>query len=213
MEHATIWRRAPSDYLSGPNPNAYDILWNDEATKGFHFAGLMQMSLGFDMLFFEPLDDRIFLLKAQRSALSIGFSDYYNRHHKDPDEKWSMYLVDLVLTTLKRHSAYKSLSVEYQDALTEGFEKLIAMDNKITEADIEEVFKDNLWIYKKWSEDANFAKSLKEFSERKDFLNQYGIDAFLKEYYEIGYERFFGQYGTTVYEMQCHSYGGYLGDF
>ncbi|HDZ19013.1 hypothetical protein LCGC14_1481750 [marine sediment metagenome] len=84
-----------------------------------------------------------------------------------------------------------------------------------TQDDVKTLIKDSEWVYDLWSSNKRFGDFLNDFNERKNLYRNYGLEAFIVEYYGIAYERFFNQYGEGVYSLCVRvpgffDYSGYL---
>ena len=116
----------------------YDrVHWFEEATKCYHITTSMEKYLGFDWLFFVPLDDDIFKERG------------FRRHHfrDDPDRKMSLYVSDLFLTTQSMMNMWESLTEAESITIMDAARKLISIEKDITKSDIDNLFGANEWLY------------------------------------------------------------------
>lgn len=168
----------------------YRKQWFSEKIKGYHIIKLLERNLGFDISF-RILEDSIF---------KYGAKQGYARHHfrEDPNRKQSYYVEDIILTDVWGHPIAEYNYNENQIlTILRGFEKMVIRkgygeNGKITRRDITEIFgKENSWVYEKWFNLEDFDENLNQFNDRRQFLKDFGVEAFMSEYYKNAYNRFF----------------------
>ncbi len=108
--------------------NQYDSeKWEDERVKGYGIVFHLCQFLGFDPLFFEPLDKGIF---KNRGWLRHHFRDWIYR-------KTSSRVSDTLLTDNKKHSAYEQYNEGFIVALMNGLIEAIQLKkDEITPTDL-----------------------------------------------------------------------------
>jgi len=188
--------------------NQYDLKkWNDERVKGYGVVFHLCQFLGFDPLFFEPLDKEIF----KRGAwLRHHFRDWILR-------KTSSKVSDTLLTDENKHAAYEHYSEGFIVALMNGIiEAIQQIKDEITPVDLENSLKKYMTKYlsdqggstpegnsvgelvKKvldvWKQkgDYVFKRRLKILNEiRTNYIDEKGIfryDIFLEKEYDMNSE-------------------------
>lgn len=188
--------------------NQYDFeKWNDERVKGYGVVFHLCQFLGFDPLFFEPLDKGIF----KRGAwLRHHFRDWILR-------KTSSRVSDTLLTDDKKHGAYKQYSEGFIVALMNGLIEAIQLKkDEISPADLENLLKKHMTKYlndqggttpegnsvgelvdkvlKIWKQkgDYVFKKRLDKLNKRRtDYIDEKGVfrfDVFLEDKYDMDSE-------------------------
>jgi hypothetical protein len=122
-----------------------EIFSKDPHIRSYLLMNLISRNLGFDPLFFEDLDERLF-----DKDWSTGM---YAIHHKDKVRWWSIYLRDLTVINARYHKLYDSTHISTEDVnvLEEGIKILKELginrfkeginDWQITVKDINNVFK------------------------------------------------------------------------
>lgn len=188
--------------------------------------------LGFDPLFFDPLNDAIF-----DGDVNTGL---FARQHTDRTRSWSVYLRDLILTNNVYHRVYDGIiTTPDQKILMLGFQALIEIgvlnykngeSHPISEQDIINVFtrlgggamytlgdgrpvlgtaeNPGWWDAgrpeTRVGADTSFDERLSYFNQRIEFLADNGpdVEAFLGEYYST--------YGSTYYPEALAQIENYL---
>lgn len=168
--------------------------WRKENMKAYHVLSLLKRNLGFDILTFTRLEDKIF----DKSQKSWKFA----RHHfrNSVFRKLSLKVQDLVLTDFDTHNIYRRYSEAQILAILEGFSRMMDMkgsgiDGALTKDDVIDIFRNNDWVLSGkdgWFKDLKiFESGLKEFNTRREFLKSQGSDEFIEKYYRSAYNRFY----------------------
>jgi len=183
-------------------------MWWAEDVKCYDIITAMKKFNGFDILNFRPLDDRIFKRLDYRDEQERRTISVYARHH--PSKLKESYLPwDLLLTERDVHNTFESLEEDKQWIIILGFEMLMNSEKFIDRALIEEVFKNDPWVYENWYDQDDFEDNLKLLNFYRWYIVEYGFEQLLKDFYPTVYERFIGQYGLEFWEM--FQYTGLLG--
>jgi hypothetical protein len=156
--------------------------------------------LGFDPIFFTPIEDRLFDMnqKVQDMLKALGEKIYiFQRHHfRDNPDRSSILLMDQVLINKKDHEFWEKIVTE-EEALvaTQVIESLVKYKDPITENDIRSEFnkfgEKYLWIMEKWFIDPNFEYNRELFNIRKDYIKTKSLNQFIKDEYPMAYSRFY----------------------
>jgi len=182
--------------------DGYNEYWQDESVKGYHITMGLARNLGFDILHFQSLDGTIF---------SIFSRNKYSRHHfrNEWNRKKSILIQDIILTDDHFHNSYakytRTLNGEQSiENILKAFEEFMLFDRDVTETDVQQTFKKlgEEWVYHLWKSQGQkeFEDNLIEFNKRKDVIKAIGIEEFIKNYYKLAYDRFYGQYDIGIAE-------------
>ncbi|TXT61389.1 MAG: hypothetical protein BAJALOKI2v1_30007 [Promethearchaeota archaeon] len=169
----------------------YDELWNDPRIMAYHVIVLLYRNLGFDPLSFKDLNPDFF----DKDVIT----GLYARHHMHPSRKWSVYMSDSILTDNSFHSEYDRISSRHQEILLKIIRDLINSKSKeINSREIIQTFLNNFnnpadakfYLENYWM-GTDFKKRLSEFNKRRDALISGQFEQFLRNNYEVAYERFY----------------------
>jgi len=156
----------------------------DQYLRSYLFINSISKSLGFDPIFFDFIDE------------SIIQSSLYALHHINPYRPWSIYPIDIMLTSAQYHGTYPTtdpskpgiVSIQDTEVLLKGMQKLIeigisnfkkgvAPTSLITENDITNVLgryilKDGRTVLQWWKQGSKTQQPATSFNDRLKKFNE-----------------------------------------
>jgi len=179
--------------------------FSEDYIMGYHVFTAIGRHYGIDPISLTIVDDKGFDPDIGSQQLKKLVIFRWLRHHFLDSKigRISFLHSDMVMTDTSNHMEWESLTETESLAILQGFEELIKMKgsggamkggvNEINLDDINEVFsngKGNEWIIARWLSEKKFEQNLEEFNNRRRDMRLMGLEAFIKKYYEKGYERF-----------------------
>lgn len=174
----------------------YENLFYDPRVVASHNVLLFARQLGFDLLTFTPLDDKIYTIQKLASGYNFAL---FRRHHTTKNNKMSLFLQELLASDASMHNTYEKIDTP---SLIRAYNELIMKDGVLTEKDIEEAFtkygfKDAYDTFLKTS--SEFGENLRKFNDRKRIFKKDGLEAFfesdqIKKKYPSLYGRFYEKF-------------------
>lgn len=163
--------------------------------------------LGFDPVFFQPIDDTSFVMDKDLRAIykSLGLKQIrFIRHHfrNNPDVN-SILLEDQVLIDLSTHSFWgNAISEGATLEVVNVLEALSRYTVDIGSTDIEREFArhvstENQWIMQFWL-DGDLTAKLDKFNERKDHMQTMTLD----EWFDRNYPLTYGKWYNTLLKQK-----------
>ena len=163
--------------------------------------------LGFDPVFFQPIDDTSFVMDKDLRAIykSLGRKQIkFVRHHfrNNPDVN-SILLEDQVLIDLSTHSFWgNAISEDATLQVVKVLEALSRYTVAIGTTDIEREFRrhvstENQWIMQFWL-DGDLTDKLSEFNKRKNDMQTTTLD----EWFDRNYPLTYGKWYNTLLKQK-----------
>jgi len=149
-------------------------IFHSEYSKAMNVILGLGRSLGFDMLFFKPLDDNIFSLRS------------WLRHEPFSATAQTLYSFNQILTDDICHETWGTLSKSQASQIIKAFEFLVSQEGTVDRSFIDNTFnkRKSRWFYNevvvnRWYSNPKFNSFLTEFNTRKQEIQSMGVIEFL----------------------------------
>ncbi|MFX1353051.1 MAG: hypothetical protein ACFFGP_03745, partial [Promethearchaeota archaeon] len=156
-------------------------LFNEEFTKAYNVIMGLGRFLGFDPMFFTPLDDAIF----EYGVMTSGTPKYV-RHEPFGLTGTCIDAFLQVLTDNSKHNQWRTINSAQAKEIINAFEALIKIKGNIDKNTIDKLFRSKKWLYNNvvksiWYNNPKFNIFLQEFNKRKQEIRSISLIEFLSQ--------------------------------